>query len=183
MIDIMAIHKAIDTRYSQKKGWVAALEVMLDSRAIDVLALNYRTGKMVALEIKRSRSDFKREIRNYDKTETWASRADEFYFVAPADLIMPDEIPDGLGLIEVKLIHYQHGPDEYQCRVKVRPRRRKIEDGVRLKVFGRILSRLSWALPQGCGTLDAVLNSRKSAIQLYQMGIREGRNRRSRMGF
>jgi len=48
-------------------------------------------------EIKVSRSDF----MNDDKFYAYTEYCNELYFVCPADLIMPDEIPDKLGLIWV----------------------------------------------------------------------------------
>ena len=106
-----------------KVEWVFAAEVRLASgysntsyhlqghehsihgdQRIDVFAMHCwpsKKFKRVGYEIKISRNDFLNEIKKPDKriaTELFTNLA---YFVAPAGLIKPDEIPDSWGLIEV----------------------------------------------------------------------------------
>lgn len=106
-----------------KTDWVFAAEVRLSSgygntryhlqghehsihgeQRIDAFAMHCwpsKKFKRIGYEIKISRNDFLNEIKKPDKrmaTELFTNLA---YFVAPAGLIKPDEIPDSWGLIEV----------------------------------------------------------------------------------
>lgn len=74
------------------------------ARYIDFYAFNLWPSKRfvkIAYEIKVSRSDFFREIDDPTKREPAERVADECYFVTPAGLIQPDEVPAGWGLIEL----------------------------------------------------------------------------------
>jgi hypothetical protein len=55
----------------------------------------------LAFEIKISRSDFTRELRRPHKRDCAYLVSNEFYFVAPYDLINISEVPDGCGLMIV----------------------------------------------------------------------------------
>src|SRR5580765_8013259 len=57
-----------------------------------------RTG----IEIKVSRSDFLREIKNPMKRDSALRLCNEFYFATPTGLIFENELPDECGLIEVE---------------------------------------------------------------------------------
>jgi len=61
-------------------------------------ARNYRR---IAYEIKISRSDFAREIKNPEKRQMAFRIANQFYFVVPQGLLKADEVPSECGLIEV----------------------------------------------------------------------------------
>lgn len=56
----------------------------------------------MAFEIKVSRSDFKAEIKNPAKRRPALQVSNEFWFLAPAGLIKPEEIPLDCGLMEVR---------------------------------------------------------------------------------
>ena len=74
-------------------------DTRLDGWAMNVWPSNgYRT---IAYEIKVSRGDFLREMKQPDKRAWALTFTDEFYFVAPRHLIAPGELPDDCGLIEV----------------------------------------------------------------------------------
>lgn len=71
-------------------------------RWIDFYAMNCYPSKgnlKVAYEIKASRADFLREMKQPNKRAAAEKLADECYFVAPHGLIAADEIPEGWGLI------------------------------------------------------------------------------------
>ncbi len=51
-------------------------------------------------EVKVSRSDFLRDVKS-DKYRAYLPSCQHFYFVTPKDLVKPEEIPDGIGLIWV----------------------------------------------------------------------------------
>lgn len=74
------------------------------ARYIDFYAVNVWPSKRyvkIAYEIKVSRSDFFREIDDPTKREPAERVSDECYFVTPAGLVQPDEVPAGWGLIEL----------------------------------------------------------------------------------
>ena len=52
----------------------------------------------IALEVKVSRADFKRDTAA--KRAAWFAAADRFAYVTPKDLILPSELPEGCGLLE-----------------------------------------------------------------------------------
>lgn len=54
--------------------------------------------KTVAYELKVSRSDFKND--SYEKQKLVLKHSQQFYYVTPAGLIEPHELPDWAGLIE-----------------------------------------------------------------------------------
>ena len=66
-----------------------------------------------ALEVKVSRSDFLAELAHPRKRDPAMAIAHRFAFVTPAGLVKPEEIPEGLGLLEVN--------SERRVEVRVRP--------------------------------------------------------------
>ena len=71
-------------------------------RWIDFYAMNCFPSKgnlKIAYEIKASRADFLREMKQPNKRAAAEKLADECYFVAPHGLIAADEVPEGWGLI------------------------------------------------------------------------------------
>lgn len=73
-------------------------------------------------EVKVSRADALADFRNPEKRLAYACIAEEVYFVTPAGLIQPDEVPSGCGLVwEAEL-----GAFEFVKNVK---RRRMVLDG------------------------------------------------------
>lgn len=95
----------------------------LDGWAMNVWPSNgYRT---IAYEIKVSRGDFLRDLKNPEKREWALAFTDEFYYVAPRHLISPKELPDDCGLIEVTKVTvkgaYQIGDALYNVRATKKP--------------------------------------------------------------
>ncbi len=74
-----------------------------NERRIDAWAINCYPSRMVriAYEVKVSRGDFLKELKQPRKRAAALRVSNEFYFAAPAGLIKPEEIPDPCGLIEV----------------------------------------------------------------------------------
>lgn len=71
---------------------------------LDAWAIHYHPSKRnvtVCYEVKVSNSDFKKEIANPLKRRAGLRLSNEFYFVAPKDLIKIEDIPVECGLIEV----------------------------------------------------------------------------------
>ena len=70
---------------------------------LDAFALNslpHTAMKRVCYEIKTSRADFLCELRNPLKRRIGLRYSNEFYFVTPARLVGPTEVPAECGLIE-----------------------------------------------------------------------------------
>lgn len=89
---------------------------------IDFYAMHLWPSKKylkIAYEIKVSRGDFMRELDNPRKRESAEKYADECYFAAPGNLLHPDEMPDGWGLIEA---------DRGGLKVKKRARQKEVKD-------------------------------------------------------
>ncbi len=71
---------------------------------LDAFALNtlpHTAMKRVCYEVKLSRADFLVEMRNPLKRRVGMRYSNEFYFVTPAAMVTPAEIPAECGLIEV----------------------------------------------------------------------------------
>ena len=77
------------------------------NRRIDVLCIRpaRRLGigpwELLAIEVKVSRGDFRSDIRNPAKQAPWRELAHRHAYAAPDGLIVPDEVPDGHGLLTV----------------------------------------------------------------------------------
>ena len=75
------------------------------TRRIDALALGCWPSRGLfvhAIEVKVSRSDFRRELKKPKKAETIAKYCDTFWIAAPKDVVPLDELPNGWGLLELK---------------------------------------------------------------------------------
>jgi len=123
------IEKALFDKYLvHQTGWVALREVSIDDlaamggkaltrrgrrrvdgptvRRIDMLLIKTSTRgvrmpyERIGLEIKISRADFLREVRDPGKRDAWHSMVHRFAYVVPKGLIRKDEVPAGCGLIE-----------------------------------------------------------------------------------
>lgn len=95
----------------------------LDAWAMNVWpSSHYRT---IAYEIKVNRGDFLRELKNPAKRDYALTYADEFYFVAPRQLIKPAELPRGCGLVEVARVgergNFIIDGQRYILRTRVKP--------------------------------------------------------------
>jgi hypothetical protein len=111
-IDAAFVKKALRWRYSNTSQiameWIVIFEVGINTgvpgRFIDAVAFNCwqsKGFKKIAFEIKVSRGDFLREIRDPLKRVPALIFFDEFYFVAPSGVIPKDEVPRDCGLMEV----------------------------------------------------------------------------------
>jgi hypothetical protein len=74
------------------------------NRHIDAIAMNLwpsRGLELVGFEVKVSRNDWRRELRNPSKADPVATRCDRFVIVAPVGVVPAMEVPTAWGLIEV----------------------------------------------------------------------------------
>ena len=73
---------------------------------LDAFALNSlpHTGmRRICYEVKTSRADYLGELKHPLKRRIGMRYSNEFYFVTPADLVKPSEIPPECGLVEAGL--------------------------------------------------------------------------------
>lgn len=73
------------------------------NRHIDALAMGLwpsRGMEIVAIEVKVSRSDFRRELKQPEKAEELAQFCDRFYIASPEGMIGLNELPPNWGLLE-----------------------------------------------------------------------------------
>lgn len=72
-------------------------------RTIDAIALGLwpsRGHELHAFEVKVTRADWRRELKDPSKAESFIRRVDRFWMVAPRGVIPKDELPVGWGLLE-----------------------------------------------------------------------------------
>lgn len=75
------------------------------SRHADALAMGLwpsRGLELLGFEVKVSRSDWTRELKNPEKAEPIAAYCDRWYIVAPAGIVPVSDIPPNWGLLEAK---------------------------------------------------------------------------------
>lgn len=94
------------TRFAEE--WATFQELMeapAGGQRIDFFAVHTWRSKnfvSVAYEVKVSRGDFLKEIRDPDKRRFAEIVSNKSYFVAPIGLIKANEVPEGWGLMEPK---------------------------------------------------------------------------------
>lgn len=115
-------------RYPAADGWACFAELadatgFQKRRTADFVAVSTWPSKQyraLGFEIKVSRGDFLRELKQPEKRQHLESVCAECWFVAPAGLLKAEEIPEGWGLLEVL-----NGAEEEKLRAKVQPRQRE----------------------------------------------------------
>lgn len=102
------IYELLKMRHPADRGeWATFGELNIGTgsfggRYIDFFAMNLWPSKnylKVAYEIKVSRADFTKELKDPQKREGAERVANECYFVIPSGLLQFDEIPQGWGLL------------------------------------------------------------------------------------
>ena len=96
--------------HGSKSEWLFLRELRVGTgrrnrspQRLDAFALNclpHLAMKRVCYEVKTSRADYLSELKKHVKRRMGMRFSNEFYFVAPANLIQPAEIPIECGLIE-----------------------------------------------------------------------------------
>lgn len=95
-------------RYFEGREWACFDQLRLGSgwdceRTIDFFAMNTWPSKghqTIAIEIKVSRSDFTREIRNPEKRLAAMTLCDRYFFVAPKGMLKQEDMPPNVALWE-----------------------------------------------------------------------------------
>lgn len=129
------IRALLNLRYAAPE-WFIQHEVTMNQRRIDALAINCwggygRQWRVHGLEIKVSRSDWLRELGNPHKHQTWHEVVDQFIVVAPAGVVLREELPEGWGLMET---------NGRTLRIKVHPMAATPADTLPREVVGRLLT-------------------------------------------
>jgi hypothetical protein len=100
------------TLHANRNEWIFLRELRVGSgrgggrqslQRVDGFALNcypHKALRRICYEVKLSRADFLGELRQPLKRRIGMRYSNEFYFVTPAGLVEPEEIPAGCGLIE-----------------------------------------------------------------------------------
>lgn len=109
------------------------------TRRIDALLID--KSSRVAIEIKVSRADFKRETE--EKRRAWRAVTHKFVYAAPIGMLAPDEIPEGCGLWEFDPAASGFGHWSHGITVAVRGKRRRDPDPLPDALTRTLLGRLS----------------------------------------
>jgi hypothetical protein len=147
-----AIKELLEARY-QPPEWFCQREVQLNSRRIDVLAVNCwggygRLWQVHAVEVKVTRADWLRELDNFHKARQWAAVADAFLVATPAGLVRREELPEGWGLLET---------NGRTLRIKVHPAPATPGDTLPRELVGRLLTRAREDAERAIGSHNADL--------------------------
>lgn len=89
------IKKALKRRFIYPE-WICLNEVSVGRRRSDSFAINIYPAKRLlryAFEIKVTRQDFLKEIKDRQKAKTFESISHRFYLVTPPDICKKNEIP------------------------------------------------------------------------------------------
>lgn len=149
------IQAALREQYS-RDGWVYFHELRLGTGFresamgyIDGYAMNcWGDCETIAFEIKISRSDFKSEMKNPSKRRTAMAFSNYFFFVTPAGLLFPEEIPVDCGLIELRDDGNLRAKVSAVARERIRPTWGFVRSLAR-RVVGRGTESPTESLPEG----------------------------------
>jgi hypothetical protein len=107
LLSMDLVFGALRDRWHREDGWVWFQEFSpgVNGRRVDALAINRwgnrRGYERMAFEVKRTRGDFLGELRQPEKRQEAGQVADRFWFVTPAGMVQPEEVPGDCGLIWV----------------------------------------------------------------------------------
>lgn len=110
LLEILRGHYIAETTdVHARDGGVFASEISVNgtwgtgSRRADALYAGFTSASgriLVGHELKVSRSDWRHELDQLDKADTWADACHAWYVVAPStEIVPPEELPDGWGLM------------------------------------------------------------------------------------
>jgi len=105
--ELTSLTKNALKRKYQYPEWGLFFEVTgKNGRRVDAVAYNLfpsRNWKTIGLEVKVSRSDWKKELKEASKNDWFVGQVDQFYVVAGRKgIVRESELPDGWGLLEMK---------------------------------------------------------------------------------
>ena len=73
-------------------------EVGIAGGRVDLMVIDLRTHAVIGYEVKVSRSDFKGD----KKWPSYTPYFNRFYFATPPGIVLPGEIPEEIGLVELR---------------------------------------------------------------------------------
>jgi hypothetical protein len=100
------------------------------TRRLDVVAFTPNAKLLKVVEVKVSRTDFQRGLAKF---ASYMKLCHQFYVGAPAGMIAPTELPDGVGLLEIT---------NGRVRTKRYAPKREMEPGLYAYVLSRFLQKL-----------------------------------------
>lgn len=137
------LHKDIKSKYPARLN-VSEFSTK-SGRRLDMLSLDYMKGCVRGYEIKVSRQDFLTD----KKWQEYLPYCNQFYFVVPKGLILPEELPPEIGLIYIEPGNlYEHYSDDQPVRTYKKcfrldlKRRAKQHGQVTEKIYDYIMRRL-----------------------------------------
>lgn len=100
-----------ENEMANMRNWITIREVRCGTgfkyqsqRSFDFIAISSLNGNaVVGYEVKASRADFLKDLKNPEKQKALRCFANLFYYVAPAGIIKTDELPPWAGLKELRL--------------------------------------------------------------------------------
>lgn len=104
-LDARKMMTAFRKLHDPKAGWELYPEFTIWRRRVDLLALRlYQFGPPIVIyETKVDRGDWLSELRNPDKRAEALEVSSEFRYIAPEGVIHASEVPDGCGLVSVRV--------------------------------------------------------------------------------
>lgn len=95
----MSVYANLKARFAHP-DWDLFTEVTIGGRRMDALAMaRDRTYALWGFEVKEHRSDWLREVQNPLKALPLVESVDSWFVVAPAEVVKPEELPPGWGLL------------------------------------------------------------------------------------
>lgn len=103
------IYNLLDKQFTQQRQFAAIRELRcgtgyrgLNLRRMDYLVISTNAGNEVSVfEVKASRADFLKDIKDLNKQKQARCFANRFYYVAPKDVVKDNELPAWAGLMEL----------------------------------------------------------------------------------
>jgi len=96
--------------------------------------LGFRHGFSILIEAKVSRNDFLSDKKKYFRREPDVGMGENRYFIAPKDMIAPDELPDKWGLLE----YHESG----RIKIKAEPENMKADKRAEIRMLTSAIRRL-----------------------------------------
>lgn len=159
------VYQALEDRYGREAGYAIIPQVRNQTgysagyvRTADALAMQLYPSRGLAIigfEIKVSKADWKREIKDPTKAEAIAQFCHEWVIAAPKGVVPVDEVPHAWGLMEVD--------SELRTRLVKKPEHRSDTTPITYTFLAAIFRNL------GRNTDDAVIS------EAYERGRKEGK--------
>jgi len=134
-------------------------------------AIGWHGTSSTVVEVKASRADFRSDAQKLFRRDSTFGMGDERYYLAPAGLIQPEELPEGWGLIEV------HGSDKLRVAVRsgwFQEKQHQSETSLLLSVIRRIGQHAPDCVSIRCYTTDTKKRATLTVANLKTEGKDDG---------